>query len=99
MKLFFFSVHLSSQKLLTMPMMEKERTGKKMINNKIKEIGQKKEMAKTAAWLLFYCRAYGVSEDRESFSCHIYYFVIINCILFLLWLDFLGVRAFAHAHA
>lgn len=25
-----------------------------------------------------------MSEDRESFSCHIYYFVIINCIIFLL---------------
>lgn len=24
-----------------------------------------------------------MSEDRESFSCHIYYFVIINCIISL----------------
>lgn len=30
-----------------------------------------------------------MSEDRESFSCHIYYFVIINCIISP-WRLFLG---------
>lgn len=34
-----------------------------------------------------------MSEDRESFSCHIYYFVIINCIISPGWFFFAFARA------